>query len=557
MKKLLFFLLGTISFIFSCNQVSIKNNLDDKTIEAYATTEKKVQIVYYLDSMQIKHFFEKYPQAIGAQEKLQSFYKKRSYAFAWIGSEGFNEHTGNFINLLNQKEIKNKSDGIFYLPKLHSLYSKISDEMYKFYAKDSLETEMELLLTLGFFDYAQRNWASASSEELKKVSWFIEPKNINYANLLDTILKSGSNSLAAFEPVYRQYELLKKWLQKYNSIEKNGGWAAMSYYNIEVKSGDHSPLVSSLKKQLYAMEDLSNNDTTELFDEAFTAALKIFQNRHGLKEDGLLNKKTIQEMNVSVHERIQQIMINMERSRWVPVEMKGDYLVVNIPEFTLHVYHNDSLEWSCNAVVGKTKQVNNTVIFNDNLEYIVFSPYWNIPKNILTKETLPSIKKNPNYLSNHNMEVVDSKGNYIDPNSINWEKYSNNFPYIIREKPGKNNSLGQVKFLFPNSYDIYLHDTPDKSLFNETTRTFSHGCIRIKEPAKLAAFLLRNDSIYTDEKIKDLMNGGKETYVKLKTKVPVFIAYFTAWVDRNGKLNFRDDVYNHDEKMKQMLFANE
>jgi murein L,D-transpeptidase YcbB/YkuD len=152
--------------------------------------------------------------------------------------------------------------------------------------------------------------------------------------------------------------------------------------------------------------------------------------------------------------------------------------------------------------------------------------------------------------------VVNFAGQAIKTSSVKWENYISNFPYIIRQKPGNNNSLGLVAFLFPNSYNIYLHDTPEKSLFDETTRAFSHGCIRIEEPFKLAKFLLRNDSVYTDKKINALMQNGNQTYVNLKKKVPVFIVYFTAWVDRDGKLNFRDDVYKHDEKMKQILFVN-
>jgi murein L,D-transpeptidase YcbB/YkuD len=200
--------------------------------------------------------------------------------------------------------------------------------------------------------------------------------------------------------------------------------------------------------------------------------------------------------------------------------------------------------------------LNNTVIFNDSLEFIVFSPYWNIPENILYKETIPAVKKNPNYLSKNNMEVVGKSGKVIDPGTINWSKYQEHFPYIVREKPGPNNSLGLVKFLFPNPYDIYMHDTPAKSLFNESSRAFSHGCIRVEDPLCLAEFLLRRDRSWSEEKIKKTMEGGQETFLKLKKKIPVFITYFTAWVDESGKLNFRGDVYGHDVRLSRVLFVN-
>ena len=304
------------------------------------------------------------------------------------------------------------------------------------------------------------------------------------------------------------------------------------------------------------MGDLAHADSDFIFNDTLEYAVKKFQKRNGLTSDGTIGKSTLKAMNVSVRERISQILINMERCRWVPINVTGDYLVVNIPEFRLHVYENDKLDWSCNVVVGKSVEINHTVIFNDSVEFIVFNPYWNIPRNILIKETLPSIKKDSSYLQKNNLEIVDNTAKVIDSKTINWNNYASHFPYIIRQKPGKNNSLGSVKFLFPNPYDIYMHDTPAKALFNEANRSFSHGCIRLEEPFRLALFLLRDDSTWTAEKINSIVTGGRETFIKLKKKVPVFIAYFTCWVDEDGKLNFREDIYGHDAKMKKLLFVN-
>jgi murein L,D-transpeptidase YcbB/YkuD len=296
-------------------------------------------------------------------------------------------------------------------------------------------------------------------------------------------------------------------------------------------------------------------DTSSMvFDSTMMKAVKNFQQRFGLTVDGVIGADMISELNVPLSYRIQEIMINMERSRWVPAEIGGDYLAVNIPEYMLHVYEGDSLKWECNVVVGSV--ANQTVIFNDKMKYIVFSPYWNIPSSIVAKEILPAAKRNPSYLNKKNMEVVSS-GGVVDPYSIDWEKYSGyKFPYTIRQKPGPNNSLGRVKFIFPNNYNIYLHDTPSKSLFEESSRAFSHGCIRVGEPLRLAEYLLRNDSTWTHDKIVQAMNSGKETTVTLQKTVPVFIAYFTAWVDRKGRINFRKDIYGHDARMAKVMFSN-
>lgn len=548
MNKLITSTIIIFAIITSC-----KNDNKENQASTILLDNKK-DFSYHLDSEQIVYFLKQYPRLNENNEKLNLFYKKRNYQFAWINAEGFNENTANVIDLIIDDAGAPQIDSLFHVNKLKKLYNLLTNKTHKFKRSDSLALELELLLTVNFFEYAKRNWGSLSNVDLKSVDWFIKRKTLNYEQQLDTFLSNNSNSVNFLEPVYRQYSLLKVYLKKYTIIEKKGGWTLLDFKEITLKKGDSSLLISSIKKQLFLMEDLHQADSSIIFNNNLESALKGFQKRFGLLEDGALNEETIKALNVSVHYRIQQLLINMERCKWVPINTAGDYLAVNIPEFKLHVYHNDSLEWSCNVIVGDVKPIHNTVIFNDTLESIVFNPYWNIPNNIISNEILPAIKKNINYLVKHNLEVVNNSGNVIASSSIEWNKYSNNFPYIIRQKPGKNNALGLVKFLFPNSYNIYLHDTPQKSLFEEGNRSFSHGCIRVEEPIKLAKFLLRNDASFTDKEINTLIQSKKKIYVKVKNKVSVYIAYFTAWVDREGKLNFREDIYHNDEKMKALLF---
>jgi len=242
----------------------------------------------------------------------------------------------------------------------------------------------------------------------------------------------------------------------------------------------------------------------------------------------------------------------MERMRWLPDVPSGDYIMVNIPEYTMHIFESDSLAWDMKVVVGKSSS--STTIFNDELEYIVFSPYWVPPPSILNNEILPALKKDPNYLKKENMEAVDpSTKKVVDVSNIDWDKYSK-IPYIIRQKPGNSNSLGWVKFIFPNEHNIYFHDTPSRNLFEKESRSFSHGCIRIAEPKRFATYLLRNDTTYTEQKIDSLYYLGRETYVKLEEKIPVYLVYFTAWVDTNGLIHFNRDIYGHDAKLEHTLF---
>lgn len=242
-------------------------------------------------------------------------------------------------------------------------------------------------------------------------------------------------------------------------------------------------------------------------------------------------------MNVPAVARVQQLLINMGRMRWMPNRPSGNLIVVNIPEFVLHLYDGQKKVFDINVVVGK--EGHNTMMFTGDLNQIVFSPYWNVPPSIVRNEILPAVAKDPGYLARNNMEEVGMEGDLPK----------------IRQLPGPDNSLGRVKFLFPNSFNIYFHDTNAKSLFNKDKRAFSHGCIRLEEPEKMAQYLLRNQPEWTPERIEDAMNSGVEKYVKLKDPIPVFITYYTAWVDETGQLNFREDIYGHDEKLAGRMFG--
>jgi murein L,D-transpeptidase YcbB/YkuD len=241
-------------------------------------------------------------------------------------------------------------------------------------------------------------------------------------------------------------------------------------------------------------------------------------------------------MNVPAIKRVEQILMNMDRMRWLAAQPKGNLLVVNIPEFVLHLYEGNRKIFDMDVVVGK--EGHNTMMFNGDLNQVVFCPYWNVPPSIVKNEILPEMDKNPDYLSKENMEVTGNE---------------DGLP-VIRQRPGGKNALGRVKFLFPNSFNIYLHDTPAKSLFEKDKRAYSHGCIRLKEPEKLANYVLRNQPEWTPEKIEDAMNSGEQKFVKVKDPIPVVITYYTAWVDEKGQLNFREDIYGHDGNLAGKMF---
>ncbi|MFL5728738.1 MAG: murein L,D-transpeptidase, partial [Cytophagaceae bacterium] len=243
------------------------------------------------------------------------------------------------------------------------------------------------------------------------------------------------------------------------------------------------------------------------------------------------------------------------RWRWVPERLSDQYIMVNIPEYILHVYEKNKEVWNMRVIVGK--KASETPIFNDELEYVVVNPNWNVPKDIAVKEILPLMQKDSTYLKRQRMEIFvgESSKNAVNPDSVDWKNVNpQNFNYRFRQTPGSDNALGMIKFLFPNEYDVYLHDTPTHSLFEKSERGFSHGCIRIQDPMKMADYLLKSDPDWDREKIEKAIKSKEEKYIPLQKKVPVYILYFTAWIDSQGVAHFHKDIYGHDKKLEKELF---
>lgn len=518
----------------SCSQQSKKNTVTDSLSKEWNKTipgNFSAQTAAVFDSVKIGSFLKQYPGFKIYASEINSFYKRRKYAYAWFEKGSLIEQAGNLSN----RVLNLQSEGVYQKPpyqkELDSLVYNVSP------ASKQPDIQVELMLTAQYFSFSKLAWQGMDSTASLSSRWYLPRKKVNYDQYLDSLLKLPAKEAASAEPVYRQYELLRRYLRKYHLLDAKDKWDQISLKGKALKPGDTADMIPAVKKRLYQLEDFQGDTVDRAYNAGLDTAIRQFQVRNGLLVNGLLNKETVAELNVPIKKRILQILVNMERCRWLPVSLKSDYLVVNIPEFKLHVYHADSLLWSCNVVVGQT--VHQTTVFYGNIKYVVFSPYWNVPQSIVLKEVLPSLKRHPDYLAAHHMEITG---------------YVEGLP-VIRQLPGPENSLGLVKFLFPNSYNIYLHDTPSKSLFGESARAFSHGCIRVQNPVKLANFLLNGQKNWDDSKVDLAMHSGKEQYVTLQNKVPVFIAYFTAFTDRNNRLNFRKDIYNLDEHLASMIVS--
>ena len=489
----------------------------------------------FLDSTQIDVFLKAdtvfKPYAVAYSD----FYKHRNYEYAWFDSSGIAEQAGNFINLLSStiEELKDSS-----------LYSKSLEKLYTDFTKDSAHMQdrakllkTELYLTGQFFKYASKVY-EGSELDIAELGWFIPRKKIDLTAVLDSVIKTKGKNGSDYAPLNPQYNELQSFLSKYDKIQKEARWDSIPRIKKTFKQGDTDTVVALVKQRLQALGDMATSDSNSaVFDVSLSDALKVFQQRMGLAVDGKLSQGVINELNVPIDQRIKQILINMERVRWLPSGKDSSYILVNIPEYKLRVYEKGNQAFDMNVIVGT--EGNSTVIFNGRLKYVVMAPYWNVPPSIVRKEIVPGMKRNSNYLARQNMEITGTEGGLP----------------VVRQKPGQQNSLGLVKFLFPNNYNIYLHDTPNRELFNRANRSFSHGCIRIAEPAKMAQYLLQDQPEWTESKIDSAMHGTKEKWVTVKNPISVFICYFTSWVDGDGRINFRKDIYGHDKKMADKLFV--
>jgi len=352
-----------------------------------------------------------------------------------------------------------------------------------------------------------------------------------------------------------RYDRLKKALGKYREMAAHGEWPKITRGKT-LKPDMDDPRIPVLRKRLLASGDLKTNENADstVYDEELVAALKAFQLRHGTTDDGVIGPKTLAALNVSLAYRIKQMVINLERRRWMKDDFGKRYVFVNLADQFLKVVDalgdREKTVHSARIVVGKP--YHKTPIFDDKMEYLVINPYWNIPSSIANNEYLPKLRQDPGYLKRQNIRILGASGE-INPYSVNWKTVSR-IPYRLRQDTGKGNALGRIKFIFPNRFNVYIHDTPSKSLFNRDTRYFSHGCLRVQHPVKLAAILLKLQG-WSESRIKNQINSGKRRIVRLKTKIPVHVTYLTAWVNKDGKVHFRDDVYNRDKNLINALLS--
>lgn len=484
-----------------------------------------------VDSEVLTDFFNRYSDLKKYQKEVVALYKNRSYGPLWYDNDKINEFGKTLYSKLNSTD---QEGLIFDLP-----YKEEIDKIFDKKAKDKpSKADADMLLSAAYIIYMNRVYVGLDAETAKKTGWMLPKKQLSYDTLLDSLMTQPALLEKNDELLFSQYFKLQEVLKHYREIEKSGVWkpiVAESPYK-DLRPDANTPTIGQVRTRLYIMGDLEHDSKSNFYDRELMDGVMKYKLRNGFKPNYILSEDHIKEMNIPLADKINTLMINMERCRWISPKMEKDseYIIVNVPSFELVYVKNGKPELVSKVFVGSS--LTKTTIFNGNIDKVVFSPYWTVPQSIVENELKLKMAADKNYLADHNMEMVNG---------------------MVRQKPGPENSLGLVKFIFPNPEDIYMHDTPAKTLFDFEKRTFSHGCINVKKAKELAIAMLKDYPEWTTAKINKAMDGSAETTFKLPKKVPIYITYFTSWVHDSGEISFYQDVYERDSELNNFLFPTE
>lgn len=470
--------------------------------------------------------------------ELTRFYGARSFAPAWT-TPAAAEILLNRLSRADEEGLNARDYDV------QELRASLGDEKQE----ETGDAVLDVNLTLAYMKYSRDVRGGRVDPETLDRLWTPTQRPSDLAVELAEALRTEDvdGSLRRVVPAQAAYRQLKSELARLRRLADGGVWTAVT-----------SEQSTGLRQRLTVLGDISPDQPDA--PDGLEAGLMRFQRRHGLSPSGEADEATVRALNVPLEERIRTIELNMERWRWLPDDLGfRRHILVNVAAFEAQVVEREQAVLRIPAVVGRPYR--RTPVFSARMSYLVFSPYWNVPNSIAVRDKLPLIQKDPEYLTIQGFRVFP-KGNSdlteLDPKTIDWGALSaDNFPYRLRQDPGALNALGGVKFMFPNKYNVYLHDTPQRELFGESVRTFSSGCIRLERPFELAKYLLRRNSEWTDDKIRNAMNASRETTVVLPEPLPVHIVYLTAWVGEEGELNFRDDVYGRDALLADALRSSE
>jgi L,D-transpeptidase YcbB len=483
-------------------------------------------------------------------DQVKRFYQNENYQLIWIDGERPSNRYRELIKVLDAAADHGLPAELYKVPIEDPQGGRV-----RIPAESA--PKLDVQATAAFFRYFMHITGGRLDPHALESQWTLKPERPELVAALTDAVEHDrlADAMEKLKPTSPEYAELQQALVRYRAIAAKGGWPAVPAVKIKrLKPGDQLTIAPVVRHRLAIEGDLdapNENDQALVYDEPLAAAVKRFQERHRIRTDGMITAETIAAMNVPVESKIRTIELNLERWRWLPDRLPARYLMVNVPDYRLEAVENGRSMLDMRVVVGAPDK--KTPIFADEMTTVIFSPYWNVPPDIAKNETAPRAASDPNFLARNNMEVVDSSGQIVDPDSVDW---SDPRGVRIRQRPGSGNALGGVKFVFPNNFNVYLHDTNAGKLFERVERSLSHGCVRVEEPQKLAQYVLRDLSEWTPEAIAEAMQAGRERSVKLKTPIPVYIVYLTAWV-HDGGVRFLKDIYGHDADQTAALWPNQ
>jgi len=504
------------------------------------------------------------PIAISGSDVLYSalvpgFYEKRQFRPAWSVAGRIRPEAWSLRRAILDARAEGLEPTDYHLGRIEDLAAQA--------LRPSLATalvlaDLDLLLTDAFFLYASHLLRGKVDPDSGAPDWSSPPRDMDLAALLQDALSGRDPAviLRCLAPQHPFYRGLKRLREKYRAAAASGGWGRVPD-GPDLRPGDKDGRVRALRERLAASGDLAAAEARRgkkaVLDEPLVAAVKRFQTRHGLPPSGVVDAATLNDLNVPREKRMNQVEANLERWRWLRHDLGPHYIFVNTADFMLDVVRDARPALRMKIVAGM--EMWPTPAFSADMAYLVLNPFWNMPPNVLAREIINYIRGDKNYLASNGMRLFrryDGEEVELDPKDIDWPAVdAGMIGFRVRQDPGPANVLGRIKFMLPNRYDIYLHDTPYQEDFGKETRTFSHGCIRVEKPLELAADLLGGNAAWPKEKLELAMKDAVDMTVMLDERVPVHITYCTVWVGADGTAQFRDDIYGRDERLLAALRA--
>lgn len=502
----------------------------------------------------------RWPDFSDIRDEVRDFYLPSNYASAWTTENKLTPQAQAIIRVLQNAEVKGLRaedyDGALWNDRVARIASQGSKP-----SPTELD-RFDLALTVSVLRYVSALHRGRVDPRRLRVDLNIDHNRYKLGEFVRSNLVKAPDVNAVFDQVecaYAGYRRTLLALTHYMALAREGEGDPLPPITKAIKPGGVYPGLNALAIRLQRLGDLSSADWhasgSTVYEGAMVDAIKNFQDRHGLAPNGIIDKVTYQNLVTPFSRRIVQLQLALERWRWLPHNLPGRMIAVNVPEFELRAYDDYRVAIDMRVIVGKAFPERRTPLFQDQMEYLIFRPYWNVPIRITRNEIIPDLKKKPGYLTKHAFEIVTRQDQVvaadISDSSVIARLRSGDLE--IRQRPGAGNSLGLIKFVFPNDYDVYMHGTPEHALFSRADRAMSHGCIRVEDPAKLAAWVLQGNPAWTNEKIEAAMNASQSQRVNLPKPIPVLILYATAAVDESGEVGFFADIYGQDAKLEQEL----